>query len=40
VLGIGCAIVAKLPIRKGIIAVFIWWTLVALMKVGFAAAFS
>ncbi|WP_187143284.1 YIP1 family protein [Terriglobus albidus] len=40
VLGIGCAIVAKLPIRKGIIAVFIWWTLVVLMKVGFAAAFS
>ncbi|WP_263417079.1 YIP1 family protein [Terriglobus albidus] len=40
VLGIGCAIVAKLTIRKGMIAVFIWWTLFTILKIGFAAAFS
>lgn len=39
-LGIGCAIVAKLPLKKGLIAVFAWWFLFTLLKVGIAAAFS
>lgn len=39
-LGIGCGIVAKLSVKKGLIAVFAWYIVFALLKVGFAAAFS
>ncbi|MEO7028265.1 MAG: YIP1 family protein [Acidobacteriaceae bacterium] len=40
VLGIGLAIVARTKRNSGLIAVFGWWILIVLLKVGYAAATS